>query len=74
MGNPDLFEGDMMLTPEQKAAAMAGGDVDAQVSRGSINRGTWKGGIMYYKIDRSLSESVVTENINICCEHLTFYT
>ena len=47
-----------MLTPEQKAAALAGGDVDAQVSRGSINRGTWRGGIMYYKIDRSLSESL----------------
>ena len=47
-----------MLTAEQKAVALAGGDVDAQVSRGSINRGTWRGGIMYYKIDRSLSESL----------------
>ena len=56
IGNPDLFEGDMRLTPEQKAAALAGQDVDAQVSRGSIKRGLWRGGIMYYRIDRSLSE------------------
>ncbi|CAH3147009.1 unnamed protein product, partial [Porites lobata] len=52
--DPNLFEGDMILTPEQKAAVMAGQDVDAPVTRGSINGGTWKGGVMYYKIDRGL--------------------
>jgi len=54
-GNPNLFEGDMILTPEQRAAAEAGQDVDAPVSRGSIRRGLWKGGVLYYRIDRSLS-------------------
>ena len=61
--DPNLFEGDMILTPEQKAAALAGQDVDAQVSRGSINRGTWRGGIMYYKIDSSLSKSTIGSHI-----------
>lgn len=56
-GDPDLFEGDMILTAEQRAAAEAGQDVDAPVSRGSINKGMWRGGIMYYTIDRSLSRN-----------------
>lgn len=69
--DPNLFEGDMILTPEQKAAAMAGQDVDAPVTRGSINRGTWKGGVMYYKIDRGLSKSRILLNIglNVCRFH-----
>ena len=65
--DPNLFEGDMILTPEQKAAVMAGQDVDAPVTRGSINRGTWKGGVMYYKIDRGLSKSRIL--LNICWFH-----
>lgn len=56
-GDPDLFEGDMILTAEQRAAAEAGQDVDAPVSRGSINKGMWRGGIMYYTIDSSLRKS-----------------
>ena len=69
--DPNLFEGDMILTPEQKAAVMAGQDVDAPVTRGSINRGTWKGGVMYYKIDRGLSKSRILLNIglNVCRFH-----
>ena len=63
--DPNLFEGDMTLTPEQKAAVMAGQDVDAPVTRGSINRGTWKGGVMYYKIDRGLSKSRILLNIGL---------
>ena len=50
----------MILTSHQRAAAEAGQDVDAPVSRGSIRRGLWKGGILYYRIDRALSESANT--------------
>lgn len=42
-----------------------GQDVDASVTRGSINRGTWKGGVMYYKIDRGLSKSRILLNIGL---------
>lgn len=63
IGDPNLFEGDMILTAAQKAAALVGQDVDAQVSRGSINKGTWRGGIMYYRIDSSLSELIIVRVI-----------
>ncbi len=55
--DPNLFEGDMLLTAEQRAAAEAGQDVDAPVSRGSINRGLWREGVLVYRIDSSLSKS-----------------
>ena len=64
-GNLNLFEGDMILTLEQRAAAEAGQDVDAPVSRGSIRRGLWKGGVLYYRIDRSLSESTLIINFSM---------
>ena len=53
-GDPNLFEGDMILTAEQRAAAEAGQDVDAPVSRGSIRRGLWKEGVLVYEISSSL--------------------
>ncbi|XP_074633753.1 zinc metalloproteinase nas-15-like [Acropora palmata] len=56
-GDPDLFEGDMMLTPEQRAAAIAGLDVDAVVSRGSIRNRLWRNGIFVYQIDSSFRRS-----------------
>ncbi|KAJ7370923.1 hypothetical protein OS493_028998 [Desmophyllum pertusum] len=56
-GNGDVFEGDMILTAVQRAAAEAGGDVDAPVSRGAIRRGLWKGGVVVYRIDSGLSRS-----------------
>ena len=49
-----MFEGDMILTPEQRAAAEAGQDVDAPASRGSIRRGLWRGGVLVYEISSSL--------------------
>lgn len=54
--NPDLFEGDMILTPEQRLAAVTGGDVSTAGARGSIRRGLWPGGVLYYTIDRSLGK------------------
>ena len=58
VGDPNLFEGDMILTPEQRAAAMAGQDVDAPVSRGSIKRGLWKGGVFVYEISSSFRKLI----------------
>ena len=52
--DPNLFEGDMILTPEQRQAAMSGGDVSQAGARGSIKRGLWTRGVLYYTIDRSL--------------------
>lgn len=54
VGDPNLFEGDMILTHEQRVAAEAGQDVDAPVSRGSIKRGLWREGVLVYEISSSL--------------------
>ena len=50
----------MLLTPEQRAAAEAGRDVDQVVSRGSARRGLWRGGVFVYTIHGSLSKYFVT--------------
>lgn len=71
VGNPNLFEGDMILTPQQRAAAEAGQDVDAPVSRGSIKRGLWREGVLVYRIDRSLSESN-TNYQTLTCFHASY--
>lgn len=56
VNNPNLYEGDMLLTPEQRAAAEAGQDVDQGLSRGSARRGLWRGGVFVYSITNSLSK------------------
>lgn len=56
VNNPNLYEGDMLLTPEQRAAAEAGQDVDQLVSRGSARRGRWRDGVFVYSITNSLSK------------------
>lgn len=56
-GDPDVFEGDMILTAEQKAAAISGGDVDASIGRGSIRNKRWPGGVVVYQIDGGLGKS-----------------
>lgn len=58
VGDPNLFEGDMILTREQRAAAVAGQDVDAPVSRGSIKRGLWREGVLVYEISSSLRKLI----------------
>ena len=59
--NPDMFEGDMILTRAQRLAAMMGNDVDKipQV-RGSIKSGLWTGGVIYYEIDGSLCKQYIS--------------
>lgn len=44
----------MILTPEQKMAAVNGWDVDAPLGRGATKGRQWPGGVMAYVIDSSL--------------------
>jgi hypothetical protein len=46
----------MLFTPEQRRAALNGGDVDASVARGSVIGRQWPGGLMPYEIDDYLGE------------------
>ncbi|XP_020901634.1 blastula protease 10-like [Exaiptasia diaphana] len=55
--DPDVFEGDMILTPEQKMAAVNGWDVDAPLGRGGIKNRRWPGGVFVYQIDPVLARS-----------------
>ena len=57
--DPDLFEGDMILTPEQREAALNGGDVDQAVGRGATKGRQWPGGVLAYVIDSSLCKSTL---------------
>lgn len=54
--DPNVFEGDMILTPEQRAAAMNGGNVDAPIGRGSIKNKRWPGGVLVYTVNRDLGK------------------
>ena len=49
----------MILTPEQKAAALSGGNVDAPIGRGSIRNKRWPGGVVVYTIDGSLCKNKI---------------
>ena len=55
--NPKLFEGDMILSPAQRLAAVKGLDVDKVLgnARGSQSFGQWPGGVLIYSIDRQIS-------------------
>ena len=54
LDNSDLYEGDMILTDEQRMAAEMGWDVDDPLGRGSTKNRQWPGGVMAYVIDSSL--------------------
>jgi len=55
--DPDLFEGDMILTPEQRAYAMMGLDVSAPNKQGGEIRGPLRPNeILIYKISPVLGE------------------
>lgn len=55
LDDPDLFEGDMILTADQRMAAEQGMDVDNPFGRGSTKDRQWPGGVIPYVIDPSLS-------------------
>lgn len=50
--DPDIFEGDIILTPEQRAAVESG-------QRASITTGKWPGGVLVYTIDSSLGKLMI---------------
>ena len=55
--NPDLYEGDMILTPDQRMAAEMGLDVDNPLGRGLSENRKWPDGKLVYSIDPSLGTS-----------------
>ena len=59
--DPDLYEGDMILTADQRMAAEMGLDVDRTLGRGSVMNRQWPGGVMAYVIDSSLCKYEMCE-------------
>lgn len=59
----NLFEGDMRLNFQQRAAA------NGQSGRGSIRTGKWTGAVLTYVIDSSLGKGLLTANLSAikCC-------
>ena len=63
--DPDLFEGDMILTPEQRAYAMMGLDVSAPNKQGGASRGPlWPNGVLVYDISPVLGEPFFLQHSN----------
>ena len=59
--NPDLFEGDMVLTEEQIEAALKG-DISKVDTRGAFTGSLWTNGVPYV-IDRSVCKYPIKEII-----------
>ena len=53
-----MYEGDMILTADQRMAAVMGMDVDNPFGRGSTKNTQWPGGVMPYVIDSSLCKYI----------------
>ena len=47
----------MILTPEQRMAAMNGLDVDAPMGRGAAIGKQWPSGVLVYEIDNTLGKT-----------------
>ena len=61
MNDPNLYEGDMILTPEQRRRADSGQDIDdLGRKRDSSKRPKWPGGVIVYKIGPTLGKSSIT--------------
>lgn len=54
--DPNLFEGDMILTPEQRLEAEMGLDVDSSLKRGSVSNRLWPDGMVAYEIQPDLGK------------------
>jgi len=55
--DPNLFEGDTILTPEQRYKAEHGTDVDtSDRKRGSSRFRLWPSGVVVYEIDPTLGK------------------
>ena len=64
VNNPNLFEGDMILTPEQRYNAEHGKDVDGSSGRkrGSSKFPKWPDGVVVYSIGSTLGKLSLTTN------------
>ena len=61
MHEPDLYEGDMILTPEQRQRAKNGQDVDGlDRKRDSSTYPKWRGGVIVYEIEPKLGKFSLT--------------
>lgn len=54
--DPNLFEGDMILSKEEIRRAKNGEDIDSSRKRGASRFRKWPNGVVPYVIDQSLSE------------------
>ena len=54
MYEPDLYEGDRILTADQRMAANLGLDIDNPFGRGATKGRQWPGGAMHYVIHSTL--------------------
>ena len=55
--NPELYEGDMLFTAEQRYNADHGRDIDSGRKRGSIKGGRlWPNGVVSYAIHSALGK------------------
>ncbi|KAL9973968.1 hypothetical protein ACROYT_G020495 [Oculina patagonica] len=57
INDPNLFEGDMILSKEQIRRAEAGEDIDSSLKRGSSRFRKWPNGVVSYVIDSSLGRN-----------------
>lgn len=57
--DPDLFEGDMILTTEQRMATRLGLDVDNPFGRASTKGKQWPGGVVPYIIDSEIGKNII---------------
>jgi hypothetical protein len=60
VNNPNLFEGDMLLDPEVKKIALAGGDISMATAgrkRGATKLHIWPSGRIPYAIEPSVPSS-----------------
>lgn len=57
--DPNLFEGDMILSKEEIRRAEHGEDIDSSIKRGSLRFRHWPNGVVIYAIDSSLGKFLV---------------
>ncbi|XP_020915721.1 low choriolytic enzyme [Exaiptasia diaphana] len=55
MYDPNLFQGDIMLTSDQKAAIRSGGDPSLMPGRATVNKPVWPNAVLPYTIDATLA-------------------
>jgi len=55
MYDPNLFQGDILLTADQKAAIDAGGDPSLVKGRATVNKPVWPNAVLPYTIDSTLA-------------------